>query len=65
MKIGYGFWMATVNALTLSRLSALLTIQHLRRPMQRVGVWLEKVMGALLILIGLRLNATTVGGSRE
>ena len=64
VKIGYGLWMATVNALTLSGLSALLTIHHLRRPMQRVGLWLEKAMGALLLLIGLRLIATTVGGGR-
>ncbi|HRW11124.1 MAG TPA: LysE family translocator [Caldilineaceae bacterium] len=65
VKIGYGVWMATVNALTLSGLAALLTMQHVRVPMQRVGFWLEKVMGALLVLIGWRLIATTVGGNRE
>lgn len=65
IKIGYGVWMATVNALTLSGLSALLTIDNLRRPMQNVSMWLEKAMGVLLILIGLRLISTTMGGGRE
>ncbi|MEZ4676679.1 MAG: hypothetical protein R2932_20880 [Caldilineaceae bacterium] len=65
VKIGYGVWMATVNALTLSGLAALLTMQHVRVPMQRVGFWLEKGMGALLVLIGFRLIASTVGGNRE
>lgn len=65
IQIGYGIWMATVNALTLSGLSALLTIPTLRGPMQRVGIWLEKAMGALLVLIGLRLITSTIGGSRE
>jgi len=58
-KIGYGFWMAIVNALCLIGLSSLLTLKQVRQSMGCIGVWLERTMGVMLIFIGLRLIAST------
>lgn len=59
IKIGYGFWMATINALVLIGLSSLLTLEQVRQPIQKVGVWLERAMGILLTVLGLRLLLST------
>lgn len=58
IKIGYGVWMMMVTALWFSLLSTLFSQNLVRRLLDSVGHWFERIMGGILILLGLKLAFT-------
>jgi RhtB (resistance to homoserine/threonine) family protein len=54
-KAFYGVWMAAVTAGWFSCVSFFFTNEHVRRAFLRSGRWFDRVMGALLLFLALRL----------
>ncbi|MCF6178120.1 MAG: LysE family transporter [Geopsychrobacter sp.] len=55
VQLGYGVYMALATALWFSVLSLFLTRPGVRSFFRRFGHWAERVMGAVLIALGIRL----------
>jgi RhtB (resistance to homoserine/threonine) family protein len=55
VQLGYGVYMALATALWFSALSLFLTRPGVRDFFSRFGHWAERVMGAVLIALGIRL----------
>jgi RhtB (resistance to homoserine/threonine) family protein len=55
IQVGYGVWMAVVTALWFSGLSMLFSLGAVRGFLVGFGHWFDRVMGAVLIALGLRL----------
>lgn len=55
VQLGYGVYMALATALWFSILSLFLTRPRVRSFFRRFGHWAERVMGAVLIALGVRL----------
>lgn len=51
----YGIWMCSVNATWFMLVAALFTISRIRNTFLRMGHWLERLMGVILLLFALRL----------
>lgn len=58
IKVGYGLWMATITAAWFSAVSLLFSHPTAQRALQRGGHWGERVMGAILIALSIRLILT-------
>ncbi|MCW5219737.1 LysE family translocator [Verminephrobacter aporrectodeae subsp. tuberculatae] len=51
----YGLWMCSVNAAWFMLVAALFTVNGIRVAFLRIGPWIERVMGVILMLLALRL----------
>jgi len=57
----YGLWMCGVNAAWFMLVAALFTVDSIRHAFLRMGHWLERLMGVILLLFALRLFWLVVG----
>ncbi len=57
----YGLWMCGVNAAWFMTVAALFTMARVRDTFLRLGHWLERLMGVVLLLFALRLVMQAVG----
>lgn len=57
----YGLWMCCVNAAWFMLVAALFTVDRIRHAFLRMGHWLERLMGVILLLFALRLFWQVVG----
>lgn len=55
VQAGYGIYMSLATAVWFSALSLVLTQQRVRQLFQHFGHWAERLMGAVLIALGIRL----------
>lgn len=55
VQLGYGFYLALATFAWFALLSLILGISRVRDFIVRMGAWLERAMGAILILIALQL----------
>lgn len=55
IKLGYGAWMMMVTSLWFSLLSMLFSQNFVRKSLEAAGHWFERIMGGILILLGLKL----------
>lgn len=51
----YGLWMCGVNAFWFILVATLFTVDSIRHAFMRMGYWLERFMGVILLLFALRL----------
>lgn len=51
----YGLWMCSVNAAWFMLVAVLFTVAGVRHAFLRMGHWLERLMGVILLLFALRL----------
>ncbi|PLX95166.1 MAG: lysine transporter LysE [Desulfuromonas sp.] len=58
IQLGYGIYMAGATALWFCGLSLVLTQHRIRAIFTRFGHWTERLMGSLLIALGLKLALT-------
>ncbi|PLX94271.1 MAG: lysine transporter LysE [Desulfuromonas sp.] len=59
VQLGYGLYMSVATAVWFCGLSLFLTQQRVRNLFTRFGHWAERVMGAMLITLGLKLALTS------
>lgn len=59
IQAGYGVWMSVMTAVWFSLVSVFFTQARVRQKFLRMGHWFERTMGALLILLGVRLAFAT------
>lgn len=57
VKALYGLWMACATAAWFSMLSWLFSSDLLRKQILGLGIWFDRLMGSVLVLLGLRLAA--------
>lgn len=55
IQVFYGLYLSVATFLWFAMLTRLLAIQGVRRLVLRAGVWLERVMGAVLIFLAIQL----------
>ncbi len=55
VQLGYGLYMALATGAWFCALSLVLTQQRVRRGFQRFGHWVERLMGGVLIGLGIKL----------
>ncbi|QBY05841.1 LysE family translocator [Thalassotalea sp. HSM 43] len=55
VKSAYGFYMAMATFAWFSFLSCMLTLDKFRHKLQRNGYWIERIMGALLIILAINI----------
>lgn len=55
IQAGYGVYMSVATAVWFCGLSVVLTQQRVRRGFSRFGYWIERLMGGVLIALGIRL----------
>ncbi len=60
IQIMYGVYLALATFLWFALLSFILGIPRVRKTILRIGVWLERAMGAILILIALQIALNSV-----
>lgn len=51
----YGLWMCAVNATWFALVAVLFTVENIRVSFLKIGHWLERMMGIVLIIFSLRL----------
>lgn len=51
----YGLWMCSVNAAWFMLVATLFSVERIRSGFLRMGYWLERLMGGILLLFALRL----------
>lgn len=56
MQVAYGLWMSVQTYLWFSMLGSILSLSIIRRHMQRVQHCVERIMGAILIALGIRIT---------
>lgn len=61
VQLGYGIYMSFATAIWFCCLSLFLTQQKIRNLFTRFGHWAERVMGALLIALGMKLALDSRG----
>jgi RhtB (resistance to homoserine/threonine) family protein len=61
LQAGYGLYMSVATGVWFCCLSLVLTQQRIRRCFARFGHWVERVMGGVLIALGLKLALTERG----
>lgn len=61
IQLGYGLYMSFATAVWFCGLSLVLTQHRVRKSFVRFGHWAERLMGAVLIALGLRLAFITPG----
>lgn len=61
IQLGYGIYMSIATAVWFCGLSLFLTQRKVRNLFTRFGHWAERVMGAMLIALGLKLALTSRG----
>ena len=54
-KLGYGFWMVFMNLVWFGMISVLFSQTILKNKFATLGQWMERIMGIILILLGLNL----------
>ncbi len=59
VQLGYGLYMALATGIWFSGLSLFLTRPEVRNLFQRFGHWAERLMGAVLIALGIKLALTS------
>ncbi len=55
LKAGYGIWMAAVTTLWFGSLTYLFSLASVRSILTRTSHWFDRIMGALLIGLGIKL----------
>ena len=55
IQLGYGLYMSVATGVWFCGLSLVLTQQHVRRGFARFGHWAERLMGGVLIALGIKL----------
>ena len=55
VQIGYGLWMTVMTAAWFSMVSLFFAQERVRRGFLRLGHWFERLMGAMLIALSVRL----------
>lgn len=61
IQLGYGIYMSVATAVWFCSLSLVLTQRKVRNFFTRFGHWAERVMGAMLIALGLKLALASRG----
>jgi RhtB (resistance to homoserine/threonine) family protein len=61
VQAGYGLWMVFATAAWFSLVSCVFTRERVRNAFLRSGHWFERVMGAILLIIAVRLALMTLG----
>lgn len=61
IQAGYGLWMAVMTAIWFSLVSVFFTHEPVRQKFMRMGHWFERVMGAVLLALGVRLAFASAG----
>lgn len=61
IQAAYGMYMALATALWFSMLSFFFTHRRVREKFLRMGHWFERLTGAVLIVLGLKLAIATTG----
>lgn len=56
--LAYGVWIMLIQMAWFSLLASLLSIQTVRQTFQRLGVWLDRILGGVMLLLGLKILAT-------
>ena len=55
IQFGYAIYMMSVAFLWFSFLASVLTLERIRHAFRRAEIWIERVMGAVLIALGLKV----------
>jgi len=58
IKVGYGLWMAFATAVWFSFLTFIFSNGRVRNLFKRFGHWFERLMGAILIALGIKIALT-------
>ena len=63
VKSAYGFYMAIATTVWFASLSYMLSHQRVRQNLQRKGYWLDRVMGAVLLILALEIVWSTLSNA--
>lgn len=58
IQFAYGLWMLTATALWFSTLGLVFSMQFFRNLFHAIGHWFERIMGTILIALGIKLAFT-------
>lgn len=65
VQAGYGLYMAVATGLWFAAVAVFFTLPRVRRVFDRVGHWLDRLMGGVLLLLAGQLLLSTVSGNNE
>ena len=60
IKVMYGVWMAFATTLWFSSLTYLFSLSSVRNLLSRSGHWFDRVMGVLLVGLGIKLGLVEI-----
>lgn len=65
IQTGYGLYIAVATGLWFTLVATFFTLPRVRKAFNRFGVWLDRMMGGILLLLAGQLLFSTVSGSTD
>lgn len=60
VQMGYGVYLACATALWFVIVATIFSHERVRREFEKIGHWFDRIMGVLLILLGLKIAFSTI-----